>query len=192
MLAFFFFSGDFIHVLEGNQENTCGSLLYCFLTHMNYGLRTDGGIGDWISKSSFIDDPNYFIGMFLFQFLFFVIIIVVMLAVIGGNVIDTFAELREKAREDFDDMSNVCYICGGRRDEIGKQGENFEDHLNNVHNMWTYVDYIIGLKTVDPQETNAINSFVIDKLEEKKISWFPSFSVEGDYKKDNDDSGSDF
>ena len=87
MLAFFFFSGDFIHVLEGNQENTCGSLLYCFLTHMNYGLRTDGGIGDWISKSSFIDDPNYFIGMFLFQFLFFVIIIVVMLAVIGGNVI---------------------------------------------------------------------------------------------------------
>ena len=192
MLAFFFFSGDFIHVLEGNQENTCGSLLYCFLTHMNYGLRTDGGIGDWISKSSFIDDPNYFIGMFLFQFLFFVIIIVVMLAVIGGNVIDTFAELREKAREDFDDMSNVCYICGGRRDEIGKQGENFEEHLNNVHNMWTYVDYIIGLKTVDPQETNAINSFVIDKLEEKKISWFPSFSVEGDYKKDNDDSGSDF
>ena len=192
MLAFFFFSGDFIHVLEGNQENTCGSLLYCFLTHMNYGLRTDGGIGDWISKSSFIDDPNYFIGMFLFQFLFFVIIIVVMLAVIGGNVIDTFAELREKAREDFDDMSNVCYICGGRRDEIGKQGENFEEHLNNVHNMWTYVDYIIGLKTVDPQETNAINSFVIDKLEEKKISWFPSFSVEGDDKKDNDDSGSDF
>ena len=154
---------------------------------MNYGLRTDGGIGDWISKSSFIDDPNYFIGMFLFQFLFFVIIIVVMLAVIGGNVIDTFAELREKAREDFDDMSNVCYICGGRRDEIGKQGENFEEHLNNVHNMWTYVDYIIGLKTVDPQETNAINSFVIDKLEEKKISWFPSFSVEGDYKKDNDE-----
>ena len=34
-IAFFFFSKDFIKTLEGNQENTCGSLLYCFLTHMN-------------------------------------------------------------------------------------------------------------------------------------------------------------
>ena len=181
-IAFFFFSKDFIKTLEGNQENTCGSLLYCFLTHMNFGLRTDGGIGDFIAKSSFNEDPSYFMGMFFFQFLFFVVVIVVMLAVIGGNVIDTFAELREKAREDFDDMSNVCYICGGKRNEIGKQGEQFEEHINNVHNMWTYVDYIIGLLMVDPQETNAINSFVIQKINEKKISWFPSFSSDLDYK----------
>ena len=181
-ILLYFFSKDFIKTLEGNQENTCGSLLYCFLTHMNFGLRTDGGIGDFIAKSSFNDEPSYFMGMFFFQFLFFVVVIVVMLAVIGGDVIDTFAELREKAREDFDDMSNVCYICGGKRNEIGKQGEQFEEHINNVHNMWTYVDYIIGLLMVDPQETNAINSFVIQKINEKKISWFPSFSSELDYK----------
>ena len=47
-----------------------------------------------------------------------------------------------------------------------------------MHNLWTYVDYLIGLKFIDPQETNAINSFVIEKVEEKKISWFPWFSNE--------------
>ena len=107
-----------------------------------------------------------------------------MLAVIGGNIIDTFAELREKSQQDLYDMKNVCFICNGTRNEIEKEGESFEDHIEKVHNIWTYVDYMIGLKFVDPQETNAINSFVIEKLEDKKISWFPSFVSKG-----NDEEG---
>ncbi len=27
---------------------------------------------------------------------------------------------------------------------------------------------------MDPQETNAINSYVIEMIEQKSISWFPS------------------
>ena len=45
---------------------------------------------------------------------------------------------------------------------------------------------MIGLKFVDPQETNAINSFVIQQLEDKKISWFPSF-YENDECDDDED-----
>ena len=183
-LAFFLLSKDFVHELEGNQENTCGSLLYCFLTHLEFGLRTDGGIAGFIAQLSFLETPAYFMGMFFYQFIFFIIIIVVMLAVIGGNIIDTFAELREKSQQDLYDMKNVCFICNGTRNEIEKEGESFEDHIEKVHNIWTYVDYMIGLKFVDPQETNAINSFVIEKLEDKKISWFPSFVSKG-----NDEEG---
>jgi hypothetical protein len=43
---------------------------------------------------------------------------------------------------------------------------------------------MIGLKFVDPQETNAINSFVIEQLENKKISWFPSFEEKDEYLED--------
>ena len=46
---------------------------------------------------------------------------------------------------------------------------------------------MIGLKFVDPQETNAINSFVIEKIEQKKISWFPSFSNSLDEEEDDED-----
>ena len=178
-VAFVIFSKNYIHTLQENQENTCGGLFYCFLTHMEFGLRTDGGIGEFIQKISFPTDPLYFMGMFMFQFIFYLLVIVIMLQVIGGSVIDTFAELREKSQEDAYDMNNVCFICNGTRNEIEKQGEVFEDHISKVHNIWTYVDYMIGLKFVDPQETNAINSFVIEQLEDKKISWFPSF-IEND------------
>ena len=41
---------DYIKEIENEYENACESLMYCFLTHMNFGLRTDGGIGEFISK----------------------------------------------------------------------------------------------------------------------------------------------
>ena len=68
-IAFSLLSKDFIHENEGNQENTCGSLFFCFLSHLEFGIRTDGGIGEYISKLSFIDTPGYFMGMFFFQFI---------------------------------------------------------------------------------------------------------------------------
>jgi hypothetical protein len=186
-IAFFLFSKDYIKTLENNQENACGSLFYCFLTHIEFGLRTDGGIGEFIKKTSFLDKPSYFMGMFFFQFLFYLLTIVIMLNFVGGSVIDTFAELREKSQEDLNDMENVCFICDGTRNDIEKKGEVFEEHIKNVHSVWTYLDYIIGLSFVDPQETNAINSYVIEQLNEKKISWFPSF-VENDDNHDNDNN----
>jgi hypothetical protein len=40
-IAFSLLSKDFIHQNEGNQENTCGSLFFCFLSHLEFGIRTD-------------------------------------------------------------------------------------------------------------------------------------------------------
>jgi hypothetical protein len=45
--------------------------------------------------------------------------------------------------------------------------------MEKVHNIWTYVEYMLGLRFVDIQETNAINSYVIESLEKKEIAWFP-------------------
>ena len=187
-IAFFNFSIEFSKILENNHENACGSLFYCFLTHIEIGLRTDGGIGEFIHKTSFIENPAYFMGMFFFQFIFYLLIIVIMLSVVGGSIIDTFAELREKSQEDFNDMKNVCFICNGNRNDIEKKGEEFEEHCNNVHSVWIYLEYMIGLMFVDPQETNAINSFVIEQMKDKKISWFPDFNENDDGDDDvNDD-----
>ena len=52
---------------------------------------------------------------------------------------------------------------------------SWNEHINKVHNLWTYVDYILGLRFVDIQETNAINSYVMETIEKKELSWFPSF-----------------
>ena len=174
-IAFYFFRSEYVHVIEGEEENTCSTLMYCFLTHCNFGLRIDGGIAEFMAKQSFNETPGYFMGIFFFQFLFFLIVIVIMLAVIGGMIIDTSAELREKMRRIRNDVQNVCFICNGSKNDIERNGEKFDEHINKVHNIWVYIEYLIGLRFVDPQETNAINSFVIEQLQEKKISWFPAF-----------------
>jgi hypothetical protein len=186
VIAFYFLSKDYIKDLEDNLENACGSLIYCFLTHVNYGLRTDGGIGEFIAKVSYLNESDYFMGMFFFQLMFFIIIILILLAVIGGTIIDSFSELTNKLRDNEIDMKNVCFICNGDRNSIENNGENFDLHIKEIHDVWTYVDYMIALKFVDPQETNAINSFVIQQLEDKKISCFPSF-YENDECDDDED-----
>ncbi len=191
MIGFYFLSQDYIHTLMDNQENPCGSLLYCFLTHMNFGIRIDGGIGEFMSKSSYLEETAHFMGVFFFQLIFFVLIIVIILSILSAIVIDAFVELRTQTMADLKDMKDVCFICNGDRNSIENLGENFDEHITKVHNVWTYVDYIIGLKFVDPQETNAINSFVIEKIEDKKISWFPSFSNEDKEQEDNGEGDND-
>ena len=151
VIAFYFLSKDYIKDLEDNLENACGSLIYCFLTHVNYGLRTDGGIGEFIAKVSYLNDSSYFMGMFFFQLMFFIIIILILLAVIGGTIIDSFSELTNKLRDNEIDMKNVCFICNGDRNSIENNGENFDLHIKEIHDVWTYVDYMIALKFVDPQ-----------------------------------------
>jgi inositol 1,4,5-triphosphate receptor type 1 len=152
----------------------CASLISCFLTHFDYGVRSDSGIGDHLKKVALYDNPAYFIGRFFYEFIFFIVVIVIMLGVVFGIIIDTFAELNEKTVHIEHDMKNVCFICGAKKDELEKECINYDEHIQNDHNIWNYALYIIGLKFVDPQETNAINSYVIEMNEERSISWLPS------------------
>ncbi|MCQ2816904.1 MAG: ion transporter [archaeon] len=176
-VAFFLLSKDFIHddLVGSNMENACGSLVYCFFTLCEFGLRTDGGIGEFTNKLRFYDNPGYFTGMLLFQFAFFFVIIVIMLAVLSGTIIDTYLELTEKNEAESNDRDNVCFICNGVKNKIEKKGITYEDHINKKHNIYNYINYMIGLRYVDPQETNEINTYVIEKIEQNRISWFPSF-----------------
>jgi hypothetical protein len=118
-------------------------------------------------------DPFYYTIRFLYEDLFFILIIVILLSLIFGIIIDAFAELRDKYLKYEKDKKETCFICGATREQLEKKCENFNHHVNNVHNMWTYADYIIGLKFIDLQETNAINSYVIEQVDKKQIGWFP-------------------
>lgn len=148
--------------------------MHCWLVHVDLGVRTDGGIGENLNKRhSFTYDPDYYLGRFFYEDLSYIIVNFVMLSMIFGIVIDAFAELRDKSLKEDYDKHNHCFICGATREQLEKKCQNFMEHIDKVHNMWTYVDYIIGLKFVDVQETNAINSYVIEQVEKKQIAWFP-------------------
>ena len=197
-IAFFKFSRDFIRKIDSSVpysypqnldilndylgspynepshvENECGTMLYCFATHLSYGMRFDGGIADRMEKASYTYDKGYYVARFFYEELYFLILVILMLNMIYGIITDAFSELRNKVEKINRDKQEVCFICGIDKETCEKKGEKFEEHLTNVHNLWIYVEYMIGLRFVDIQDTNAINSYVIESLEQKELVWFP-------------------
>jgi len=173
-IAFFFLNDYFVTVINGVNDNQCQTLKYCFLTHLLYGLRKHGGIGDIMGHVNLAQHPAQFMGRFFFDFLFFIMILIILLNIVFGIIIETFRELRiEHQKEDYDKM-NVCFICGVERDELEKESINYIHHINEEHNVWNYAYYMIGLKFVDIQDANAINSYAKEKIEKREISWIPA------------------
>ena len=172
-IAFFFLNHAFVTTIENNPENQCGTLLYCLFTHIDMGLRTDGGIGEYLRRVSFKSNSAEFFCRFLYDILFFFIIIVILLSIVFGIVIDNFAELKEQSYKRANDKLNICYICGASRFELEKDNIKFENHSKDEHYVWNYAYYIIGLMFVHRQDLNAINSYVANQIDIKSISWFP-------------------
>ena len=52
---------------------------------------------------------------------------------------------------------------------------NFDDHINNTHNCWDYVEYMISIKLKDIEELNALNQYVREKIERNDISFLPTY-----------------
>ena len=183
-ISFFKFSRDFIRVIESGEpgssyfeqahvENECGTLLYCLATHLSYGMRFDGGIADRMESASYTYEKNYYIGRFFYEELYFLILVILVLNSIYTVIVDAFIELRNKEDKINRDKQEVCFICGIDKETCQKKGDKLEAHIEKVHNLWIYVEYMIGLKLVDIQETNSINSYVIECLEKKELAWFP-------------------
>ena len=197
-IAFFNFSQDFIKAIDSKPpkvypsefdfmldlvgapyiepshiENECGTLLYCFCIHLDYGMRFDGGIADRMEKASYTFEQSYYVARFFYEEFYFISLVVLMLNMIFGIIIEAFSELRNNEQAIDKDKREICFICGIDKESCEKKGEKLQEHLEKVHNIWTYVEYILGLRFVDIQETNAINSYVIENLERKELMWFP-------------------
>ena len=43
-------------------------------------------------------------------------------------------------------------------------------------------DFILGLRFVDIQDTNAVNSYVMEKIERKELVWLPMYKEKEDEK----------
>lgn len=181
-LAFFVTNYDFIGITKSSdnivyKENFCGSLFYCFSYICDYVLRYDTNLGEYNKDIIYSEEERYedIIIRVLYHVFFFIIVVIILLALVFGIVIDAFDELRQKNNINDYDKENVCFICGATKEDIEKTKVSFSNHIDINHNIWNYVDYIISLKFEDPQETNAVNSNVIDMLNKNQIGLFPSF-----------------
>jgi len=67
----------------------------------------------------------------------------------------------------------VCFICGLERTVFDKEGISFEKHTREEHNEWNYIYYLVYMQAKDRFEYNGTESYIIDKIENDDLSWFP-------------------
>ena len=82
-------------------------------------------------------------------------------------------------------MNYHCFICHISRNTIEKNRQNFSVHVNKEHNLWNYVSYMIFVKLSNVHDLNAINSYARNKIDNKDISWLPSYKDFNEYNKNN-------
>ena len=178
--------GDIFHYESENyiEEPFCYSSLQCFLVLINYGTRSGGGIGDVLPIISYKYGKNFFIGRFIYDLSFFIIIIMIMGNVTFGLVVDTFGSLRDETYKYENDRQNNCFICQISRDGCLLKNINYEKHIKDDHNLWSYVDFLVYLHLYNANDFNRIEGSVWDKLLERDYGWIPMAKKE---KEDSDD-----
>jgi inositol 1,4,5-triphosphate receptor type 1 len=158
---------------EDIKEGACDTLRTCILTTMNHGLRNGGGIGDILRPVSYKDDL-YNVRV-AYDLAFFFVLIVIVLNLILGIIIDTFADLRKEKQEKDELRRNSCFICGLERHVFDAKGVSFERHCKTEHFIWSYLNFIVLLKTKDPTELNGPESYVYKLVCQAvpDLTWFP-------------------
>eukprot|EP00056_Hartaetosiga_gracilis_P007617 m.110530 g.110530 ORF g.110530 m.110530 type:complete len:2634 (+) comp12749_c0_seq1:91-7992(+) len=155
-------------------ERACDTLAQCIIVTFNMGLRSGGGVGDVLRQGGQMEG-NY--GMRVaYDMAFFFILIVIVLNLILGIIIDTFADLRKEKQEKDDTRRNTCFICGLERQRFDAIGQSFDYHCRFEHHIWSYLNFIVLLRTKDETEFTGPESYVSDlvcDVENPDFTWFP-------------------
>ncbi|XP_071809962.1 inositol 1,4,5-trisphosphate receptor-like isoform X2 [Asterias amurensis] len=153
------------------QERACDTLIMCIITTLNFGVRSGGGIGDFLRSPS-AKEPLY-MARVVYDLLFFFVVIIIVLNLIFGVIIDTFADLRSEKQQKEEILKNTCFICGLNRSSFDNKSVSFEEHFKDEHNMWHYLYFIVLVKVKDPTEFTGPESYVYNMIKEKNLDWFP-------------------
>ena len=174
-LVYFFFNEDFSQEIEYRNDNVCKTLIFCFLNALDSGLRARGGIGDSAIRLSYNRNKIHYIKRIIIDDIFFILIVIIAIDLVFGIILGAFTMLRNKEQKHMADKKNHCFICHVNKNTLEKNRQNFNEHRTKTHNPWNYVYYMITLKFSDPHDLNAINSYAYKKIENKDISWLPTF-----------------
>ena len=174
-IGFFFFNSNYATTLEDQDDNYCSSLVFCFLTNIDAGIRARGGTGDMMIKVSFERHTTNYIKRVFFDVTYFLICIIIMIDLVFGIILGTFAEMREQERIQVMDKYNHCFICDETRANLEKNKEDFKTHNEITHNLWNYTYYMIYLKNAELNDLNAIDTFARKSLDKKSPLFLPSW-----------------
>ena len=165
---FYFSFGSEASDNAGLQNLFCQTMSGCFQMTIGYGLKSGGGIADYLSVTSEI--------RYVFDFLFFLVLNTILMNVVFGIIIDNFGEMRAKRDSRVKDQNTICMICGIDKqtfDRFSDAPNGFELHIKNDHNPWNYFYFIVFLMEQDKDDDDGMEYFVRKCIDAQDLSWFP-------------------
>lgn len=159
-------------LLEEYFNPNCRGLLQCLLVVWDQSFKNSGGIGGYLDYPS---TPSYDPTRFVFDNIYNILVMIVLLGVVQGIITDTFARLREEQEFCKKDMENKCFICGLQRDYIEKNTvQGFLHHIENDHNEWNYILFIVYLLDKKETEYSGIESYIREQYDKDDLVWIPN------------------
>jgi len=115
---------------------------------------------------------------------------IVLTNLITGLMVNTFMAERAAKQRRVESLRGDCFVCGTLRSTyenfaLSNSAPNFDTHLAEDHNIWTYVYFITYLQKKDASEDSGIEAFVRDQLSRQYLEWIPtrtSFVLEAEGK----------
>jgi hypothetical protein len=132
-------------------DDNCQKLSTCLQITIGFGLRSSGGIGDYLDRR---EDGQYALGWrYLLDLLFFLLVLIILMNIIFGIIIDQFSELRGKKKEREAQTTDFCFMCGLEKSAFDRKiagsagsGDGFQSHIAKEHNLWAYLKFIVHLE----------------------------------------------
>lgn len=171
LIGFYFFNEEYQD--HNLNENKCQHLIQCYLTHISYGIRSGGGIGDQLPKHYIGKENNIEYYRMIFDLLWYFFVNLLMLNIILGVIVDTFKELRQENDSNEFDIENVCFVCGINRNKARSLGLDFNDHVNKDHDIWNYAFFLINLQNLQGKDMNTYELYVDNQIKNQSTSFFP-------------------
>ncbi len=155
---------------DGTVLHACSTLLECYITLFNNGVRSGGGIADILPERDF--HTFLYFERYIHDMIFFVAVILMLMNMINGVIVSAFGQIREETTALEDDVKNVCFICGARRDDLEEEKIDYDEHIRK-HNLKTYVRYLISLILTEQSDMNEDQYYINNCLQSDNVDFFP-------------------
>jgi len=172
--------------LANGHMPVCTSLWQCLIAAADNSLREndigaisvgytspDLATGWWGDQSPRGNETLKYYFQHLFAFTFWLIIVIIMLNAVFGIMIDSFGEVRAKRKEIKRKNETECFICGIDRFMLDTKGGGFERHIEEDHNMWSYLFLIATIRGKEETQYNGWEQHVAMHLAAKDTSFLP-------------------
>ena len=159
-------------------DNSCYSLLSCFVITIDQTFKNNGGIGPFLTPiytyNTTTETSSYNIGRLFYDQLFNFMLVILIIQILAGIIIDKFGEIREGAEEMQEELNTKCIMCGETGETIERvTAKPFVEHKEDIHNLWNYLLFIGYLKRKPKRNFNGIEAYVYKCFQNNEIVWLP-------------------